>query len=143
MVNTRHTMFDPAQQQQQQDNEKPLQDQQLPQHQLRDIPYNRPLHDDSQNFEEGGEYNKEYYEEDGERYKDYEAENPIDPNENDVEPKPEDPKVVRLRQQVFDQEAKMEKQQETTRQMRESLWALQAFIVAQGFIADPAAVPPT
>ncbi|XP_062103463.1 uncharacterized protein LOC133814532 [Humulus lupulus] len=142
MVNTRYTMFDPAQQQQQQDNGEPLQNQQIPQDQPEDVPYHGPLPDDSQNFGEGGEYDEDYYEEDGEGYEDHEAENPIDPSENEVELEQEDLEVVRLRQQVLDQEVRMAEQQETTRQMQESLLDLQAFIAAQGFTVNPSVVPP-
>ncbi|XP_062089465.1 uncharacterized protein LOC133795999 [Humulus lupulus] len=51
-----------------------------------DVSYQGPLSDDSKNIREGGEYDEEYYEEDGGDYEDHEAENPVDPNEKEVEP---------------------------------------------------------
>ncbi|XP_062115989.1 uncharacterized protein LOC133830091 [Humulus lupulus] len=100
-----------------------------------------PQPDESQNYEDGGDYEEGYYEENEGGYHDHEAEDPAIPEE-EVDPNQEDPKVIKLRQHVLDQEARIAEQKEATRQMQESLLPLQAFIVAQGLAANPSVVLP-
>ncbi|XP_062112611.1 uncharacterized protein LOC133823777 [Humulus lupulus] len=100
--------------------------------------------DDSQNFEDGADYEEGYYEEDKEtegEYQDHKAKDPANPKK-EMNPDQEDPDVVHLRPQVLDQEARIAEQKEATHQMQESLLAFQAFIAAQGLAANPLTVPP-
>ena len=57
MVNTRHTTFDPAHQEQ--GNGEPLPSQPLPQNQPKDTPYQMPQPDESQNYEDGADYEED------------------------------------------------------------------------------------
>ncbi|XP_062080946.1 uncharacterized protein LOC133785748 [Humulus lupulus] len=134
MANMRHTTLDPAHQEQ--GNGEQLPSQPLPQNQLKDTPYQMPQPNESRNYEDGADYEEDYYEEDGGN----EREDPTILEE--VDPDQEDPEVIKLRQQVLDQEARIPEQKEDTRQMQESLLALQAFIAAQGMATNPPVVPP-
>ncbi|XP_062119330.1 uncharacterized protein LOC133833088 [Humulus lupulus] len=140
MVNTRHTTFDPTNQEL--GNGEPLASQPFPQSPPEDTPHQMSQPDESQNYEGGAEYEEDYYEEEGNEgeYHDLEPEDPEIPE--GVDPNQEDPEVSRLRQQVLDQEARIVEQKEATRRMQESLQALQAFIATQGSAANPPVVPP-